>query len=505
MMNFKNIAFNIFLLSSLLLASCSDNDSIPDNEEEDLIFNTFSFLSKNNSSLKTNYGLFIEDHKIKGRLPYQADIKNLVATFTYNGSEVIINNELQVSEKNSNDYSSVLTYTINSSKDISSANEVDVTYFTGLPIIYINTEESTPIDSKEEYREGNVYIDGGRNFIDMASSKMQIRGRGNSTWWVGDKKPYQLKFSEKTEFLEMPKDKKWIFLAEFSDKSLIRNKISFEMGYLSKLDWTPQSAYAEVIVNDEYVGTYHISQKVEESDNRVAIGDTGYLLEIDQLGRLDPDDVYFRTNKFLINIKEPKLEYDSNEYKYVKDLLNEFENVLMGDDFSNLEIGYSKYIDVDSFIDWYLINEITKNQDSRDFSSIYLNLIQGEKIKMGPIWDFDLAFGNVNYSESEFPEGFWVKRHHWYARLFEDPIFKNKVKERFKYFRDNQSFIIEKIDSFAEQLQWAQYENDKKWDLFGRYVWPNPVFFDSHNEEIEHLKQWYIKRMNWLESNFENL
>ncbi len=504
-MNFKNIVFNIFLLTSLLLISCSDDDNSFGNEDQDVKFNTFSFLHQNNPSLNNNYGFLIEDNKISVRLPFQADIKNLVATFTHNGSEVLINNELQASGISSNNFSNVLTYTLNSSKNKTSVNEVDVTYFTGLPIIYINTNDRVPIDSKEEYRKGDVHLDGGRYFMDMASSEMKIRGRGNSTWWVSDKKPYQLKFSDKMEFLEMPKDKKWIFLAEFSDKSLMRNRIAFEMGHLSSLDWTPQSAYAEIVVNDEYRGTYNVSQKVEESDNRVAIGDTGYLLEIDQLDRLDPDDVYFKTKKFLINIKEPELEYDSSEYKYVKDLLNNFEIVLMSDDFTNPELGYEKYIDVDSFIDWYLINEITKNQDSRNFSSIFLNLIPGEKIKMGPIWDFDLAFGNVNYSECEHPEGFWIKHHHWYARLFEDPVFKNKVKERFSHFRNNQSFIIEKIDSFALQLQWAQYENDKKWNLFGRYVWPNPVFFNSHKEEVEHLKDWYIKRMNWLDNAFKDL
>ena len=252
-------------------------------------------------------------------------------------------------------------------------------------------------------------------------------------------------------------------MAEYSDKTLIRNKIAFELGYLSNLDWTPQSVFTEVVVNGNYSGTYNISQKVEESDHRVQLGDEGYLLEIDQLERLDWDDVYFRTDAFLINIKEPDTEYDSANYNYVKDLINEFEAVLMGDQFKDPATGYVKYIDVDSFIDWYLISEITKNQDSKSFSSIFLNVIPGQKIKMGPLWDFDLAFGNVDYSECEYPTGFWVKDHTWYARLFEDENFVQKVQERFLYFRENQDFILNKIDHYAQLLQWSQYENDKKW------------------------------------------
>jgi spore coat protein CotH len=496
---------NFILMSGLLLVSCSSDDNPEEPKNEDAKISTFSFLHENNRSLDKSYGLYIKDNKILGRLPYQADMENLIASFTHDGTEVLVDNEKQISGKSVNDFSEALIYNVNNSKGKSSAYEVDVTHFTGLPIVYINTNDGVPIDSKEEYRKGEVSIDGGRTHTDVSALKMKIRGRGNSTWWVSDKKPYQRKLSDKAEFLGMPKDKKWIFLAEYSDKSLIRNKIAFELGYLSKLDWTPQSVFAEVIVNDEYMGTYNITQKVEESDNRVNIGDTGYLLEIDNPSRLDDDDVFFETGKFLINIKEPKLEYDSSEYNYINDFMNEFENVLMSDDFDDPETGYAKYIDIDSFIDWYLISEITKNQDSRDFSSIYLNVIPGEKIKMGPLWDFDLAFGNVNYSECEHSEGFWIKHHHWYSRLFEDPAFKDKVKERYTYYRNKQSLIIEKIDAYAKQLMWAQYENNKKWDLFGRYVWPNPVYFDTHKEEVEHLKNWYIKRMDWLEDAFSKL
>lgn len=303
----------------------------------------------------------------------------------------------------------------------------------------------------------------------------------------------------------MPKDKKWIFLAEYSDKTMLRNVAAFEMGYLSKLKFTPKSVFTEVYVNNQYNGTYNISQKVEAGSNRVVLGSTGYLLEIDQLDRLDPDDVYFRTNDFLINIKEPELTINSNEYNYVKGLLNEFETVLKSDQFKDPNVGYAKYIDVDSFIDWYLISEITKNQDSRDFSSIFLNVMPGQKIKMGPLWDFDLAFGNVNYSDATNPTGFWVKNHKWYARLFQDPLFVAKVKSRFIYFKNNQNLILNKIDSHANYLKWAQAENNKKWNTIGVYVWPNPVVLSTYDAEVNQLKSWYSQRMTWLGTAFNSL
>ncbi|WP_299521741.1 CotH kinase family protein [uncultured Lutibacter sp.] len=503
--NLKRHLYYLLIIVSVLLTSCSDDSpSIPPIIEGTELVD-FAFLKVNNPSLSSDIYLNKVENTFKGRVSYSTDIKNLVATYIHNGLKVEVNNVAQEVGTTLNDFKNPVTFIVKTTDGREQNYEVDVTYFTGLPIVYLITDGNAAIDSKDDYREGDIIIEGGRNFIDFDETSMEIRGRGNSTWWLHPKKPYQMKLSNKTEVLGMPKDKKWIFLAEHSDKTLMRNTIAFEMGYLSKLDWTPKSEYAEVFVNNEYSGTYNISQKVEESSNRVDLGDTGYLLEIDQLERLDPDDVYFRTNDFLINIKEPDLEYGSTTFNYVKDLVNEFEIVLKSSDFKNPTSGYAKYIDVDSFIDWYLISEITKNQDSKSFSSIFLNVIPGEKIKMGPLWDFDLAFGNVNYSDATNPTGFWVKEHKWYARLFEDPTFVNKIKSRFAYFKNNQNLILNKMDFYANYLKYAQDENDIKWNTLGNYVWPNPVVYNTYEEEVDHLKTWYTTRMEWLDGAYMDL
>lgn len=503
---FKHSFYYIFSLVVFLFVSCS-KDTNPETIvqiTEGTEISNFSFLQSDNPSLNANINLVINNNIITGKVPFGGDITNLVATFEHNGSEVFIDNINQFSGSTDNDFSKVVTYTVGTSDNQEQSYDVKVSYFTGLPIFNIDTN-GAPIDSKEDYREGFVSTFGGLNFDDLQNTEMKIRGRGNSTWYVHPKKPYQLKFNDENEALGMPEEKKWIFLAEHSDKTLMRNKIAFEMGYISNLDWTPQSHYAEVFVNNEYNGTYNISEKVEASPNRVALGDTGYLLEIDQLERLDEDDVYFYTGSFLINIKEPELVLNSSEYNYAKNLLNDFEANLMSNQFTNPTTGYTSYIDSASFIDWYLISEITKNQDSRNFSSIFLNVIPGGKIKMGPLWDFDLAFGNVDYSECEYPSGFWVKDNAWFNRLFEDPEFVNQVKTRFTYFRENQNFILDKMDYYADYLNLAQQENNDKWNVIGNYTWPNPVVYNTYEEEVEHLKNWYIQRMDWLNTALNEL
>ena len=380
--------------------------------------------------------------------------------------------------------------------------------FTGLPIIYVNTN-GVAIDSKEDYVEGVASIIGGENYPDLVEAEMKIKGRGNSTWWQGGvwgKKPYQIKFDVKTEVLNIPKDKKWVLLAELSDKSLIRNKISREMGDISRFDYVPKAEYVELFINDQHAGTYLIGQKVEESKNRVNVGDKGYLIEIDQTNRIDEDDVYFTTDgwsKFpsnLFNIKEPSLELNSNEYNLIKNHIIDFEKALFGDNFTDADLGYRAFIDLDSFIDWYLINEICKNQDAATYSSIYFNYIPGEKIKMGPLWDFDLAYGNVDYSNATYPEGFHIKSNPWYKRMFEDPYFNSLVKDRFLYYETNLDMLLNKIDLIEKYLEKSQQKNFEIWPILGQYVWPNPVYYDTHHEEVEHLKDWIEQRMTWLKT-----
>ena len=469
-----------------------------------------SFSAANNSGLVADMMLSKTETNadFTGRVLTNTPVTELVASYEFTGSSVTIDGVTQESGASVNDFTEIVVYTVANSEGTTESYSVDLTKFTGLPIIYLQTDNASPIDSKDEYVSGDVSIDGGRSFTDLPATEMKIRGRGNSTWFTHPKKPFQMKLEDKAEFLGMPKDKKWLFLAEYSDKTLLRNKITFEMGYLSNLDWTPQGRFAEVYINDRYNGTYNITQKVEESDNRVPLGDSGYLLELDQLERLDADDVYFDsviTDRFLINIKEPSLEFNSAEYTYIKDLLDDFETALYGPNYRSAIAGYAKYIDLDSFVDWYLINEINKNQDSKSWSSMFVNVMPGEKIKMGPLWDFDLSFGNVDYSDAQYSDGFWVKFHPWYERLFQDPAFVEKVKSRFAFFKQNENIILDKIDAYGEQLQWAQQQNNDEWQTIGMPVWPNPVVFDTYQEEVDHLKSWYSDRMEWLEAAFAAL
>jgi hypothetical protein len=470
---------------------------------------SFSFLSELNPTLTQDVNLTFDGvDTFSAAVNELCDIQQLVASYDVVGGLVQVNSVEQTTGISGNDFNKPVTYKVANTTNSTTQNfYIEISYFTGLPRIFINTD-NVPIVSKEDYVAGFVSVKGGLGFEDLEAQEMKIKGRGNSTWGH-PKKPYQLKFFDKTAMLTMVEDKKWLFLAEYSDKSLIRNKIALDLGAMSRLDYTPKGEYAEVFLNNEYNGTYLITQKVEVKSNRLNLPDNGYLIEIDQDHRLDADDVFFQptiyTQRYgsnVFNIKEPSVDYNTAAFNLIKDYINNFEAALFGVDFKDAQVGYQAYIDVPSFIDWYLIQEIGKSVDAQWYSSIYFNYVPGDKIKMGPLWDFDLSFGNVDYADSRYSEGFWVKENPWYKRLFEDPAFESEVKERFMYFYNNTNVILDKIDEYAAHLERSQAQNYQTWPTLGTYVWPNPVYFDTHVEEVAHLKEWIAKRMEWLHSEF---
>ena len=477
--------------------------------EDTIEMKSFSFLAELNPTLTQDVHLTFDGvDTFSAAVNELCAIENLVASYTFIGGNVLVNSNAQVTGESSNNFNKPVVYVASNIENSATKSfYVEISYFTGLPRILIDTN-NTPINSKDDYVEGFVTVKGGLGFEDIAMQEMKIRGRGNSTW-AHPKKPYQLKADSKTPMLNMLKDKKWLFLAEYSDKSLIRNKISLDIGAMSRLEYTPKGEYAEVFLNDEYNGTYLIAQKVEVKSNRLNLPDNGYLVEIDQDYRLDADDVFFKPtiftqkhNENVFNIKEPSVDYNTAEFNLIKDYINNFEAALFGANFKDAQIGYQAYIDLPSFIDWYLVQEIAKSVDAKYYSSIYFNYIPGNKIKMGPLWDFDLSYGNVDYANSQYTNGFWIKENPWYKRLFEDPAFESEVKERFMYFYNNTNVILDKIDEYAKQLERAQGKNYEKWPTLGTYVWPNPVYFDTHAEEVSHLKDWVTKRMEWLHGEF---
>jgi spore coat protein CotH len=209
----------------------------------------------------------------------------------------------------------------------------------------------------------------------------------------------------------------------------------------------------------------------------------------------------------VVNIKDPEVAYNDASYRYAKDFVIQADKILFSSNFTDPKTGWQAYIDMDSFVDWYLIQEIGKNLDGNFDTSCYMHLARGGKLKMGPMWDMDVAYGNMSQANQTCyrPTGFYIKNVQWYARLFRDPAFVKRVKERFNYFYRRQNDILANVNADAQYLKLSAQENNNVWHLFHVKTWPNYNIWGSYQNEVQDLKEWFTTRMEWLKTEFDKM
>lgn len=374
------------------------------------------------------------------------------------------------------------------------------------PTVTIETSNNKSITSKDDYLNATISItDAGTN--NELFNSVMIKGRGNSTW-LAPKKPYALKFYEKQAVLSLPENKSWVLLANYYDKTLLRNTTGLFLGGISLLDFTPRFYTVDLYLNNEYRGIYQLGEKIKEGKNRLNIGDDGFILEVDW--KYNKDEVLFRTKhlKHPVNIKSPDVEYNDSNYQFIEDYVNKAESALYANNFKDENEGYRKYMNATSFADYYVIHEIAKSIDAPFYTSCFMNLKRGDKLKMGPVWDFDLSFGNAGTAGGpsfDNPQGFYIKNQFWYIRLFEDPYFVELVKSRFNYYYDRRQDIYDVIDSESAIIKKHIYKDNKVWGQLCSKNSSEESVKQAYQKEVDNLKNWIETRFKWLYTQINNL
>jgi hypothetical protein len=310
--------------------------------------------------------------------------------------------------------------------------------------------------------------------------------------------------------LGMPSAKNWVLLANYNDKTLMRTKIAFELARRIKSDFAPQSRFVEVVLNGDFIGNYLLTSQVEINESRVNIAAPsaaditgGYLFELDS--RLDAD-FSFRTSakNTPFTFKDPDAPTTA-QYNYLKNYVNETEQSLYGANWKDPVNGYAKYIDAESFMRWYFVNETIKNQDSWDFSSIYYYKNVGGKIGMGPVWDFDISGGNCDYSPSKLPTDWYTRYGVWMVQLVKDPAWNFKFRAMWANARQKETKqIFDDIDKYAKELKLSQAQNFKRWPILDIYVYPNAVFLGTYDKEVAYFKDFMTQRVAWIDANINS-
>lgn len=385
----------------------------------------------------------------------------------------------------------------------------------GLPILYIETENGKKIKSKTDYRNAFYSLENySSDKKEILSGSCKIRGRGNTTWRTRElyKKPYLLKLEKAESLLGMAKAQKWVLMANTADKTSLRN---YYAEYLSKnvfdaQTWVPSSRFICVYINGRYEGLYGLTEKIEEGGGRIEVeGTADFLAEVHSQQNKEWNFRSEQNIPFSIRTElDTTDETLRNEtYKKYQDIIQNIENVIFSDNFADPQIGYKKYIDIDSFIDWFLINEFTKNHDARFQSSCYMHYDSSkQKLFMGPAWDFDISCGNISWYNCYKPEGNFVNENSWYKRLFEDETFKSAVYKRWH----EKSEKVEKSFGWLQEQSEIYYPaimlNDTVWKNIGHRQWPHAPGWKNrktYQSELDYMTSFLEKRFAWMNESYK--
>jgi hypothetical protein len=382
-----------------------------------------------------------------------------------------------------------------------------------LPQLRITTTNGSDIVSKEVYVTGTVTLTDSAGTM-LMQGPTEIRGRGNTTWELMPKKPYRVRLTTSASLLGMPASRHWVLLANYSDKTLVRNELAFEMSRMAGLAWTPRSRHVDLYLNGRYDGIYQLVEHVRVAPDRVnistvRIADTtaaaitgGYMLEVDERrGEAFCFNSTMTRMVFCLNDPETLLQPGwAQQRAYIQGYLAKTDSAIFGADFANPVTGYAAYIDVESAINYNIVQEVTKNVDGALRFSGFMYKPRGGKLVFGPVWDFDIAFGNVNYDEADRTDGWRSRQAQWYTRLFQDPAFRARFTARWNELKA--AGAIDSLEvlaySRANYLSTVQARNFGRWPILGTYVWPNRVVTGSYPGEVNAMGQWLQARVRWM-------
>ena len=417
-----------------------------------------------------------------------------------------------------------------------------------LPIIVINTHGQTIKDAEKITVDMGV-IDNGKGSINrltdaynLYNGKAGIEIRGHSSQGF-PKKQYGVELRDSNEnsvnvaLLGMPSESDWVLNASFTDKTFLRNVLSFKLGN-EMGRYASRTRFCEVVIDNEYMGLFILEEKVKRDKNRVDIkkmevtdisGDAltgGYLMKID---RIDPGDKYFNSIFPSVYPKTPSQPSPVSyihvypnadnilpvQQDYIKNYITQFETSLSKTTYNDPFLGYYDFIDIDALVDYSLLNEFVKTVDAYRLSAYFYKDrdSEGGKLVFGPIWDFDISLGLADYANAWLPsgweadispyEGIWSSPF-WVKKFFNDPVFKNKYAKRWNDLKPtvfNLAEIMGYLDQTILQINQARARNFIRWPIIGVYQWPEYYVGQSYEEEVLYLKGWIIQRYNWINAN----
>lgn len=369
-----------------------------------------------------------------------------------------------------------------------------------IPTLFLTTDMGAEITSKYEYVSGNFTVDG-------TTYDISIRGRGNTSWRYFTQKSYLLKFDGRVSFFGMIPSEKWVLVSTYRDPSLIRNCVAMDIAaFMDHLEYTPQQIPVDVYLNGEYLGIYTFSEKIDVDLQKINMfaadgyqppadsGDLDLAFFLECGGDLMRPHVY--AQEYFTTAHSPKMFFQypeldepyTEEFYYVYNYMNELDRALVRGE------GYEDYIDMDSWVDWFIVMELTNNTDSAFWRSSFLYRRPGEKVMLGPVWDFDMAFGNFDNDNKSY--AYWataeqvydLAQDHYMSYLYQSDDFMQAVQVRWDEVKED--LLAEAMDSVDRHAQMVAASR----------VYNNHVRGANSSEyQVEALRNFIQRRYDWID------
>lgn len=403
---------------------------------------------------------------------------------------------------------------------------------TKLPVVYIDTEEKQI--TKENKTWATVGIlnnssDGSmRNVMETPEEILDgtVNLRGASSYSLFDKEQYRLKFykkqgsakAEEYNFLGMAQSSEWVLHGPYLDKTMMRNCMVYEMAR-EMFEWSPDARYCEVFVNGQYKGVYLAVEPVTNGAGRLRLsefgllsGECAYVVKRERKGTEEnPLSNWGKregktSNDLYISYPSEKKLTDAQR-KWIEQDISRFENELFSSGFADPESGYAAYIDVDNFVDYFVLNEVVMNYDASSLSTYAYKEISG-KLQL-TVWDYNNCYDNYQGGKKETNK-FYVAENTWFDRLLKDRKFVDRVVQRYYELRKsimNTDYMYAQMAKYEQELGAAIDRNFAVWGYsFDRTLMSGDEReIQSYEAAVEQLKTVIEERFTFLDEHIVDL
>ena len=370
--------------------------------------------------------------------------------------------------------------------------------YADLPRIVIETENFAGLRDRETEIPSRLQIYG-KDAPVSEVYELTVRGRGNSSFKM-PKYGMKLEFKDKVSLFGMPKNRDWALVANFGDKSHLRNYMATRLSEWLGMPYTPRCRFVEVYLNRKYVGLYLLSETVKVAKNRVNIeeNDTTFLFEKENDKKID--EPFIRSSiGYAFHVKSPKNPSEES-LELLRSHLDDFETYILRYDTADTG-GIAKWIYMEDFLPYYWVQEYSKNEDAIFARSIFMTWQKGGQIHFGPIWDFDISFGNESRELNRKYENWHIRNYRWFYYFFKDEGIRSQVRQYWFDHRETFYALIDSVPVYEKIIAKAVKNEYRRWPIMSNTEnWALKDPYEDYDEAIEVMVQWMKDRFDWIET-----